>query len=62
MIGLSMDNRAVAMKQVPCANLNYHDDELSVQMTGIGMDYHFKFRFGVEMKRITEDGRQVIVC
>ena len=62
MIGLNMDNLAVVMKQVPCVKLNYHGDEWSVQITGISKDYDYKFRFGVEMKRATFDGRQVTVC
>ena len=56
-----MAKRAIAINQVPCVDLTVQDDEWRVQITGISKDYDYKFRFGVEMKRATFDGRQVTV-
>ena len=56
-----MAKRAIAINQVPCVDLTVQDDEWSVQITGISKDSDFKFYLGVEMKRVTLDGRQVTV-
>ncbi|XP_046637647.1 14 kDa fatty acid-binding protein-like [Daphnia pulicaria] len=59
-IGLSMAKRAIAISQVPLVDCRIDDDgQWIVQVTGISKDSDFKFRLGVEMKRVTIDGRHV---
>jgi hypothetical protein len=57
-----MAKRAIAISQVPLVDCRIDDDgQWNVQVTGISKDSDFKFRLGVEMKRVTIDGRHVNV-
>lgn len=57
-----MAKRAIAISQVPRVDCRIDDDgQWNVQVTGISKDSDFKFRLGVEMKRVTIDGRHVNV-
>lgn len=57
-----MAKRAIAISQVPRVDCRIDDDgQWNVQVTGNSKDSDFKFRLGVEMKRVTIDGRHVNV-